>query len=78
MDSILVFFNEKKHKDNIIFDNISNNENIFPDETRRLIYVALSRPKYLLAMAFPDSITDEKIIERFGDKIRIINQNELE
>lgn len=77
LDSILVFFNEKKHKDNITFDNISNTENIFPDETKRLIYVALSRPKKMLAMVFPESITDKKLKEKFGDRIRIIKDNEL-
>ncbi|CDN30459.1 ATP-dependent DNA helicase UvrD/PcrA/Rep [Mucinivorans hirudinis] len=77
LDSILVFFNEKKHKDNITFENISNTENIFPDETKRLIYVALSRPKHLLAMAFPESITNGELINKFGEKIRIIEENEL-
>ncbi|WP_407477772.1 3'-5' exonuclease [Elizabethkingia anophelis] len=73
LDSILVFFNERKHKDNITFENISNLENVFPDETRRLIYVALSRPKYLLAMAFPNTISDAKIYEKFGSNIKIIS-----
>lgn len=77
LDSILVFFNEKKHKDNITFENISNTENIFPDETKRLIYVALSRPKHLLAMAFPESITNEDLINKFGEKIRIVEEDEL-
>ena len=77
LDSILVFFNEKRHKDNITFENISNTENIFPDETKRLIYVALSRPKYLLAMAFPESITNEELIIKFGEKIRIVAEDEL-
>lgn len=77
LDSILVFFNEKKHKDNIIFENISNTENVFPDETKRLIYVALSRPKYLLAMAFPVSITDNELKEKLGEKIRIIEEVDL-
>jgi len=77
LDAILVFFNEKKHKDNITFENISNTENVFPDETKRLIYVALSRPKYLLAMAFPESITNEELINKFGEKIRIVAEDEL-
>lgn len=76
LDSILVFFNEKKHKDNITFENIANKENIFPDETKRLIYVALSRPKYLLAMAFPESITDEELKAKFGENIKIIMNEE--
>lgn len=78
LDSILVFFNEKKHKDNITFENITNTENIFPDETKRLIYVALSRPKYLLAMAFPESKRDEELIAKFGKNIKIITSIELE
>ena len=77
LDSILVFFNERKHKDNILFENISNSGNIFPDETRRLIYVALSRPKYLLAMAFPDSIKDIDLKKKFGEAIKIVTQEEL-
>lgn len=72
LDSILVFFNERKHKDNITFDNISNEQDVFPDETRRLIYVALSRPKYHLAMAFPKSVSDKKLYEKFGKNIQII------
>lgn len=72
LDSILVFFNERKHKDNILFDDICNNDNSFPNETKRLIYVALSRPKSLLAMAFPDSINNEKIYEKFGINVKII------
>ena len=77
LDSILVFFNEKKHKDNITFENIPNTENTFPDETKRLIYVALSRPKHLLAMAFPQSISDREIKDKFGEGIKIINEDEL-
>ncbi|MNU04167.1 hypothetical protein D3C72_2484630 [compost metagenome] len=58
-------------------ENISNTENSFPDETKRLIYVALSRPKYLLAMVFPESITDKALKEKFGERIRIITEAEL-
>ena len=77
LDSILVFFNKKKHKDNITFENISNTENIFPNEIKRLIYVALSRPKHLLGMAFPESITNEELKNKFGEKIRIVEESEL-
>lgn len=77
LDSILVFFNNKKHKDNIIFDNISNDKDEFPDETKRLIYVALSRPRFILAMAFPSSISDKKIKSKFGEAVKIITDDEL-
>ncbi|MNK63174.1 hypothetical protein D3C87_823850 [compost metagenome] len=72
LDSILVFFNENKHKDNILFNDICNDDNIFPNEAKRLIYVALSRPKSLLAMAFPDTISDEVIYTKFGQNLKII------
>ncbi|WP_285269001.1 ATP-dependent helicase [Kaistella rhinocerotis] len=77
LDSILVFFDQNNRKDNMNFENIANTENTFPDEIKRLIYVALSRPKYLLAMAFPISVSDEKLLAKFGNKIRIISDLEL-
>ncbi|WP_298419782.1 UvrD-helicase domain-containing protein [uncultured Kordia sp.] len=77
LDSVLIFFNDKKHINNILFEDISNLENSFPDEKKRLIYVAMSRPKKILAMAFPDSITDESIFEKFGTDIKIISEDEI-
>jgi len=78
LDSILVFFDETKRRDIMNFENISNDENVFPNEVKRLIYVALSRPKYLLAMAFPESISNEELIAKFGENIKIITSKELE
>lgn len=77
LDSILIFFNDKKHVNNILFEDISNPDNNFPNEKKRLIYVAMSRPKKVLAMAFPDTITDENIIEKFGENIKIVTEDEL-
>jgi len=77
LDSILVFFNDRKHMSNILFEDISNNDDSFPNEKKRLIYVAMSRPKYLLAMAFPNTISNEDIIEKFGEKVLIITDDEL-
>jgi DNA helicase II / ATP-dependent DNA helicase PcrA len=78
LDSILVFFNEKKHKDNIAFSDIESSGNNFPSEKQRIIYVALSRPKHLLAMAFPESISEEDIKAKFGLGITIVSSEELE
>jgi len=78
LDSILVFFNEAKHKDNITFSDIEVSEQEFPIEKKRIIYVALSRPRHLLAMAFPDSISEHYIKEKFGDDVYIVNNDELE
>lgn len=77
LDSVLIFFNDNKHPNNIVFEDISNPNNEFPDEKKRLIYVAMSRPKKVLAMAFPETINDEDIIKKFGENIKIITQDEL-
>jgi DNA helicase-2/ATP-dependent DNA helicase PcrA len=77
LDSVLIFFNEKKHVNNITFEDISNPDNTFPDEKKRLIYVAMSRPKKVLAMAFPDTVTNENIIKKFGENIKIVTEAEL-
>lgn len=78
LDSILVFFNEKKHKDNITFSDIESSGQIFPIEKQRIIYVALSRPKHLLAMAFPECISEDELKAKFGEGINIVSNEELE
>lgn len=78
LDSILVFFNEFRHKDNITFSDIESSEENFPSEKQRIIYVALSRPKHLLAMAFPESVSEEEIRAKFGEGITIVPHEELE
>lgn len=77
LDAILVFFNAKKHKDNITFEDIVSNQEEFLSEKQRIIYVAMSRPKHLLSMAFPDSIADSDLIHKFGNKIHIVSADTL-
>lgn len=77
LDSILVFFNEKKHKDNITFSDLESSGQNFPSEKQRIIYVALSRPKHLLAMAFPESISEDELKAKFGDDVNIVTDEEL-
>ncbi|SDW55949.1 ATP-dependent helicase [Flavobacterium degerlachei] len=77
LDSVLIFFNERSHVNNILFEDISNLDNSFPNEKKRLIYVAMSRPKKVLAMAFPNTVTDENIIGKFGKNIRLVTEDEL-
>lgn len=77
LDSVLIFFNQNRHANNIVFEDISNPDNSFPDEKKRLIYVAMSRPKKILAMGFPETITDENIIVKFGENIKIVTEDEL-
>lgn len=78
LDSILVFFNGKKHKDNITFSDIEPSGQNFPSEKQRIIYVALSRPKHLLAMSFPESISEDELKAKFGEDIYIVTNEELE
>ena len=78
LDSILVFFNESKHKDNITFSDIESSGQNFPIEKQRIIYVALSRPKHLLGMAFPESVSEEEIRAKFGEGITCVPHEELE
>lgn len=71
-DAILVFFNSENHKENINFNDIESTSD-FPEETKRMIYVAMSRPKHLLSMAFPDKLSNKTLKEKFGDEINIVN-----
>ncbi|MBI2968922.1 MAG: ATP-dependent helicase [Bacteroidetes bacterium] len=69
-DSLLFILNEKSHKENITFSDIIGTD-IFPEEKQRLIYVAMSRPRYLLALGVPETVSDEEIKRKFGDNISI-------
>jgi len=46
--------------------------NRIPEEKQRLIYVAMSRPQYLLALGIPNSIPNEQINQKFGENIKFI------
>ncbi|WP_218599166.1 ATP-dependent helicase [Polaribacter sp. NJDZ03] len=77
LDSVLIFFNDRKHASNILFEDISNPDNSFPNENKRLIYVAMSRPKRVLAMAFPNTISDNSLYKKFGTNIKIVTEDEI-
>lgn len=77
LDAILIFFNANKHKDTITFKDIICNHDAFPSEKQRIIYVAMSRPKHLLAMAFPKDVSDDEFRKKFGDDIKIVTEQEL-
>ncbi|MAD97940.1 MAG: hypothetical protein CMB99_11500 [Flavobacteriaceae bacterium] len=72
LDAILVFFDEKNHPSNINFRDLEPDDDGFIKEKKRIIYVAMSRPKHLLALAFPEKITEDEIKEKLGDNITII------
>lgn len=72
LDSILIFFNATNHKENITFLDIENSQDTFPNERQRLIYVAMSRPRHFLAMAFPSKVSAAELSKKFGNEIEII------
>ena len=45
----------------------------FPNEKQRMIYVACSRPKQLLAIGVPQKTSDSELKKKFGDEIVIID-----
>lgn len=71
LDAILYFFNEDSKGQSVSFNDFKQSE-AFPGEKQRMIYVACSRPKQLLALAFPEKITDAELIAKFGNGIEII------
>lgn len=77
LDAILVFFDENNHVNNINFRDIEPENNGFISEKKRIIYVAMSRPKHLLAMAFPEKITEKQLKEKFGKDIIVLNSEDL-
>ncbi len=77
LDAILVFFDEKNHKENINFRDLEAEEDNFLSEKKRIIYVAMSRAKHLLAMAFPSTISEEQIKKKFGNEVIIVNTEAL-
>jgi DNA helicase-2/ATP-dependent DNA helicase PcrA len=78
LDSILIFFSKKKHNENICFSDISILESCFPKEKRRLIYVAASRPRHILAFAFHESVSNKDIRNTLGENIVILDKNDLD
>jgi hypothetical protein len=71
LDAILCFFNADSIGQNISFKDFHNGIP-FPGEKQRMIYVACSRPKQLLAMGFPQKISDQELRGKFGQHIEII------
>lgn len=63
-DSILLFLNSTNSNNSITIDTITAADDL-PDERHRMIYVAMSRPRYGLSLAIPEAITDEKLGEVF-------------
>ena len=59
------------------FRDIEPEPNGFISEKKRIIYVSMSRAKHLLAMAFPVTISEKQITDKFGDKAILVNSVDL-
>lgn len=44
----------------------------FPSEKQRMIYVAMSRPRHLLAIGVPNDIPEETLYQKLGNAIEIV------
>lgn len=69
LDTILLFL----HKDgnSISLKDIAPSNGILT-EKQTMIYVAMSRPRHLLAIAIEDTVDKKKITDKLGDNIKII------
>lgn len=70
-DSLMLILSKNSTGQSISLNDYSRPTD-FPNDSKRMIYVALSRPRNLLVIAVPDETENEKLIELFGDEIEII------
>ncbi|HBL77400.1 MAG: hypothetical protein A2W90_21475 [Bacteroidetes bacterium GWF2_42_66] len=73
-DTLMLFLSKTSLGQSISLNDYSKPVD-FPNESKRMIYVALSRPRNLLIIAVPDETEDDKLIELFGKEIEIIEMN---
>jgi DNA helicase-2/ATP-dependent DNA helicase PcrA len=69
LDSILLFLHKNGHSISLVDIEPSNGQ---LTEYQTMIYVAMSRPKHLLAIAIENSVNNDDIIRRLGDKVIFI------
>jgi len=71
-DSLLLFLSKNSSGQNISINDIQKPE-AFPDEKKRMIYVAMSRPRNQLVIAVCNDKSEEEIKAILGDNVQIIN-----
>ena len=71
LDTVLLILNNTSIGGNISFKELSTPQD-FPTEKQRIIYVAMSRPRHMLAIGLPDKISNDEIKKKLGNKIEII------
>jgi DNA helicase II / ATP-dependent DNA helicase PcrA len=70
-DSVFFVLSADSKGQNISLNDFTLKEEM-PNEKQRLVYVALSRPRFLLCIGVPDSTSDEILKYRFGESLKII------
>jgi len=70
-DSVFLILSSSSTGQNISLNDFVRAEEM-PSEKQRLIYVAMSRPRTLLCVGVPDTVTDEVIREKFGIEVLIL------
>jgi superfamily I DNA/RNA helicase len=71
-DSVFLLLSENSTGQNISLKDFSLKAGDMPTEKQRLIYVATSRPRHLLCIGVPNSITDDDLIKQFSKDIIIL------
>lgn len=71
-DSVFLLLSEDSTGQNISLKDFILKKDDMPTEKQRLIYVALSRPRHLLCIGVPKSISDSDLKEQFSDDIIIL------
>lgn len=71
-DSVFLLLSEDSTGQNISLKDFILKKDDMPTEKQRLIYVALSRPRHLLCIGVPKSISNSDLKEQFSDDIIIL------
>ena len=69
-DALMLFLGENSKGQSISLNDYAKPTS-FPNDSKRLIYVAMSRPRNLLAIAVPSETENKKLVELFGNDIVI-------
>lgn len=70
-DSVFVILSANSNGQNISLKDFTLRESM-PSEKQRLIYVAISRPRHLLCIGVPNTITDDVLYKQFTKDIVIL------
>jgi hypothetical protein len=70
-DTLLLVLNPNSSGANISIKDFNKHVDI-PSEKQRMIYVAMSRPRHLLAIGVPSDTTEETLHKKLGIDIEIV------